>query len=308
MNDTTNTTDTRRKQSAADRIAAEFIAMLDKGVIPWHQTWTSTNRRPVNQAGRPYRGANYFMLKMFGQSPTNVYMSFNNAKKLGGKVKEGSHGVPVVFASRYDPATHTTDRTPDADDNADTEPQTVNKGYFFWKGYTVFGVNQIDGLPDRFYQVEAATTPDPIAAADEVIGNFEGAPEIDADGSDPCYIPAIDTVKLPGPDRFKSIEAFYAALFHELSHSTGHESRLHRKIKSHDTDPDSYSHEELIAELSAAILLDHCGINAADIAENQAAYCANWAKALKEQPGRAIITAAAQASRAAEWILGLRRE
>ena len=294
---------TPRKQSAADRIAASFIGMLENRVCPWRQTWTSINRRPVNQDGKPYRGINYFVLKAYGASPTNVYMSYNNAKKLGGEVRKGEHGLSVVFASHYNP------EKPEKPQDDDGENEKPEKGYFFWKGYTVFGVNQIDGLPERFYQTEKPDGQiDPIEAADEVIGGYEDGPDIDIDGSDPCYAPALDVVRMPPPDRFQSMPAFYAAIFHELSHSTGHEKRLHRQLKPAETSPDSYSREELIAELSAAILMDHCGINAAEITENQAAYCANWARALKELPGRAIVTAAAQASRAAEWILGTRRE
>lgn len=305
-----NNDNTPRKQAAADRIAAELITMLEKGVIPWRQTWASANRRPVNQAGRPYRGINYFMIKLLGHSPNNVYMSFNNAKKLGGEVRKGEHGISVVFASEWTPDGKGKGRA-ENDQDEDSDEEEDRRRVFFWKGYTVFGVNQIDGLPERFYKIDGegeGAAPDPIAAADEVIGGYEGAPDINIDGVDPCYDIEADAVHMPAPEAFKTTPDFYAALFHELSHSTGHESRLHRKMKGHNTDGEAYGHEELIAELSAAILLDHCGIKAPEITENNAAYCENWAKALKEQPGRAIVTAAAQASRAAEWILGTRRE
>jgi antirestriction protein ArdC len=149
----------------------------------------------------------------------------------------------------------------------------------------------------------------PIDAAENIAVGYAGGPMVTHDGGQKAfYRPLTDTIHLPEKTRFASVEEYYSTLFHEHSHSTGHSSRLDRKL---DTDPKpfgsaDYGKEELIAEMSAAFLCSHAGIQPRVI-DNQAAYLAGWLKKLK-QDKKLVISAAGQAQRAADWIRGERRE
>jgi len=143
----------------------------------------------------------------------------------------------------------------------------------------------------------------PIEAAEQLAAGYLAGPAVSHDGGQQAfYRPATDSVHMPGKTRFASVEEYYSTLFHELSHSTGHSSRLDRKL---DTNPkpfgsSDYGKEELVAEMSAAFLCSHAGIQPTVI-ENQAAYLGGWLKQIKADK-KLVISAAGQAQRAADWI------
>ena len=110
---------------------------------------------------------------------------------------------------------------------------------------------------------------------------------------------------MPQPERFEHRAAYYATLFHELGHSTGHADRLARKgmVEQHTFGTDPYGQEELVAEMTASFLCGHCGISHVTL-ENSAAYINGWTRVIK-QDKKLVVVAAAQAQKAADLILGL---
>jgi antirestriction protein ArdC len=169
--------------------------------------------------------------------------------------------------------------------------------------YNVFNAEQIDGIeiPDavKFEPLDFK----PIETAEQIAAGYAGGPAVNHDGGQQAfYRPASDSVHMAERTRFASVEEYYSTLFHELSHSTGHSSRLDRKL---DTAPkpfgsSDYGKEELVAEMSAAFLCSYAGIQPTLI-ENQAAYLSGWLKQLKSDK-KLVIPAAGQAQKAADWI------
>jgi antirestriction protein ArdC len=175
--------------------------------------------------------------------------------------------------------------------------------------YNVFNAEQIEGveIPDavKFEPLDFH----PIEAAEKIAAGYLGGPEVLYDGGQQAfYRPSTDTIHMPEKTRFASVVEFYSTYYHECAHSSGHSSRLDRKL---DTDPKpfgsaDYGKEELIAEMAAAFLCSHAGIQPTVI-ENQAAYLGGWLKQIKADK-KLVISAAGQAQRAADWILGERGE
>jgi antirestriction protein ArdC len=281
-------------------VTDQIVAMLESGVVPWRSPIlgrTSAGHPKNLCSGKPYRGVNVFLLaftafaKGYGSS---YWLTFNQAKERGGSVRKGERSSMVVFWKNYEVINKETG-----------EPE---KG-FILRYYNVFNADQIDGIevPDavKFEPLDFK----PIEAAERIAAGYAGGPVVTHDGGQQAfYRPSTDTVHLPEKNRFASVEEFYSTLFHELSHSTGHSTRLDRKL---DSDPkpfgsSDYSKEELVAECSAAFLSARSGIHPAVI-DNQAAYLAGWLKKLKEDK-KLVISAAGQAQRAADWILGERGE
>jgi antirestriction protein ArdC len=215
-------------------------------------------------------------------------------KERGGNVKKGEKASMVVFWKEYE----VTDR-----ETGEAKKMPV------LRYYNVFNASQCDGIevPDavKFEPIDFK----PIEGAEQIAGNYAGGPAVEHDGGQQAfYRPGTDTVHLPERTRFASVEEYYSTLFHELSHSTGHSSRLDRKL---DTAPKpfgspDYGKEELVAEMSAAFLCGHAGIQPTVI-ENQAAYLSGWLTQLKSDK-KLVVSAAGQAQRAADWIRNERGE
>lgn len=167
--------------------------------------------------------------------------------------------------------------------------------------YSVFNVEQTGGLEARLPAIRKAF--DPIEAAEETLRNMPKPPTIQYGEAQAYYRVSTDTVNMPHRELFQSGESFYATLFHEISHSTGHSSRLNRFLKETALPPlgsADYSQEELVAELGAAFLCGHCGI-ATRTLDNSAAYIAGWLKRLQDDR-KLIVVAAAQAQKAADYV------
>jgi antirestriction protein ArdC len=275
--------------NAYERITQTIIEHLERGTVPWRRPWRGGEAGiPRNlHSGRPYRGINVFLLALTGhESP--YWVTFRQARELGGTVRRGSKGYPVIFwnwLSRPASAEEEDDRVP------------------FLRGYTVFNAEQCEGLELPVAGPVAATAFEPIAACERVITEMPHPPSIVYGRSLAMYVPAIDTIYMPHPEQFSSPEHHYATLFHEAVHGTGHAVRLNRKtvvdptrFASHD-----YGREELVAELGASYLCGHCGIETATI-DNAAAYIQSWLNVLRGD-ARLVVQAAAQAQRAADYIL-----
>ena len=269
-------------QIVTDRI----LAALEAGTVPWKKTWKGDADAPANFISRkPYRGINAFILAVAGFE-SNYWLTYRQAAGLGGNVKRGENGFPVVFWKFLD------GKELDAKGNPKRIP--------LLRYYTVFNLAQTEGIaiPAR----AAGVAFNPIEAAEAIVAGMPQKPEIRHGQGRAFYRPSEDFVGMPSRESFSAPEAYYSTLFHELAHSTGHVSRLNREgiSKLEMFGSDSYGREELIAEMSAAFVGNSIGLESTF--ENSAAYLAGWIKTLRED-NRAVVVAAGAASKAAKWIL-----
>jgi antirestriction protein ArdC len=281
-------------------VTDRIIALLEQGTVPWRADWVRAATQPISfSTGKPYRGINHFLLSMLAHvngyaSP--YWLTFNQVRERGGKVRKGEKGSPCFFWKVYD-------RSDSDQPGEDGAEDSKSKRRFVARYFVVFNVEQCEQLdyPKPALPDPATCGANAIATAEQIVCGYHG-PTIETKGLRPCYQPLTDTVQMPERRMFFTPEGYYATLFHELSHSTGHASRLERFTEAPAPFGSAdYSREELIAELGAAFLCSEAGI-APPVIENQAAYLAGWLKALKADR-RAIVVAAAQAERAADLIL-----
>ena len=273
-------------------ITDRIVVQLEAGVVPWRKPWHGKAGIPKNLAsGKEYRGVNVFLLHCLAyESP--YFLTFKQAKQRGGHVWKGEKGCPVVFWKWLD-----------VEEQESGEPKRVP----LLRYYIVFNVVQCEGV-----EAPALDVPErehtPVEAAERIVTAMPKRPAIRHGHSGASYSPVQDIVKMPRPEVFESEEAYYSTLFHELTHSTGHASRLDRKL---DCDlaafgsPD-YSREELVAEMGAAFLCGKVGILDRRL-DQSAAYIDGWLRRLRNDR-RLVVTAAAQAQRAADYILDRRLE
>lgn len=276
----------------AQTITDSIIAELEKGATPWVKPWKTLRGTPG--AGMPYnpvtgtvyRGINHFWLSM---QPYDVpyYFTFKQVQAMGGSVKAGSKGVPVVFWSI------------NKKDGKDANGDTVTSSYAFIKHYYVFNVSQcedvtIPALPEA---------PEPsFNASDDVMSVIERLALKGglSHGGDSAYFrPSTDSIAMPAMAAFDRPEQYHATLLHEAVHATGAKHRLDRDFsKSRHFGDEHYAAEELVAELGAAMLCAKLGING-DL--RHAGYIENWLKALRNDK-RYILTASAQAQKALDFL------
>jgi antirestriction protein ArdC len=280
------------------RVTQTIIDELQRGVRPWAKPWSAEHLagricRPLRHTGEPYKGVNVLLL--WSEAVARGYaapwwMTFRQAIALGAGVRKGEHGCTVVYANRIEP--------PDTGGDSDAAERSIP----FLKAYTVFNVEQIDGLPEQ-YRVPPPLPPEPaarIAAADDF---FVGTgADIRHGGSQAFYAVDADYVQLPPFDCFHDPEGYYATLAHECTHWTRHPTRLDRDLGRKRWGDEGYAREELVAELGAAFLCADLGLELEPRADH-AAYIDSWLQALANDK-RLIFTAAAHAQRAADYLHG----
>ena len=230
--------------NAYDRITERIVSMLEQGTVPWHKPWKAKTGWPRNLiTKKPYRGVNVFLLmSMSYESP--FWLTFHQADELGGSVRKGEKSCPVVFWKPLKVK----------DEKSDEE-----RNIPLLRIYNVFNVSQCEGL-----KTSPAAEDTPIVATRpaEIVAGMPHPPVIKHSMSRAFYSPSADEVGMPDRERFDTEAGYFATLFHELVHSTGHKSRLHRATLVENTGfgSDPYSREELIAELGSAFLCgyEHC--------------------------------------------------
>ena len=268
-----------------DRIISAIEA---GGIAPWRKPWvTSASNAPRNPiTGKLYRGINVFLLGACGFEDPR-WMTFNQAKAKGGMVRKGQKGCPVVFWKWIE-----------------IETENGKEEIPYLRYYTVFNVSQIDGLKLPKFEREVRTVGETLDAADTIIRNYIDGPEVVHGGNVASYSPRLDRIAMPRQEDFESYAAYASTIFHEMSHSVGHASRLNRPgIADFDGfGSQKYAKEELIAELGAAFLCGHAGIENLD---QSAAYVDNWLHALKNDK-KLIVQAAAAAQKSADWVMNIR--
>ncbi|HSR68786.1 MAG TPA: ArdC-like ssDNA-binding domain-containing protein [Acidobacteriota bacterium] len=271
-------------------ITDQIIELLEQGTVPWRQPWISVAPQNLITC-RAYRGINPFILACRGFS-SPFWLTFRQAKQLGGSVRKGQRSAPVVFWKIHKKE----------DEESQEEAQTVSVPVLRY--YRVFNVEQCEGLPEERIPVIEEREFAPLEIAEKIVAGMPGPPEIRHGATAALYLPAKDRVELPRPTCFESSHQYYCTLFHELTHASGSKGRLGRlggKTPAPFGSAD-YSREELVAEMGAAFLCGECGIEQSTL-ENSAAYISHWLQRLKSDPRLAVI-AAAQAQKAADFILG----
>lgn len=273
-------------QTVTDRI----VTALEQGTPPWIAPWRDGTAMPSNLAtGKPYRGINVLMLHMEGMShghPDSRWLTFKQAHELGAHVKKGEHGTPIVFFKFKEVGGEV----------ESVEPEESKRVVPMLRSYTVFNASQVESLPERF-ELRSAPAWQPISEAEQLL--YETGAVIRQGGNRAFYAPGEDIIQLPPPAWFAEPDGYYATALHELTHWTGHPSRLARTLgRRHGID--AYAYEELVAEMGSAFLCAHCGLPGR---LEHASYIDSWLDALKRDK-RLIFVAAGAAQKAADYVLG----
>jgi antirestriction protein ArdC len=285
------------RQDVYSRITAQIIDSLEKGVRPWARPWNAEHAagpigRPLRHNGQPYTGINVVSLwaSAFARNFTApLWMTFRQALELGGHVRKGEKGALVVYANSI-VRTETDEAT--GDENEKEIP--------FLKGYTVFNVDQVEGLPAPYYAV-AAPRLDPAARIERAEKFFAATgATVEHGGNHAFYSIATDSIRMPAFETFRDAESYYGILGHETVHWVGGKRRLDRAFAGNRFGSEAYAVEELVAELGAAFICADLELGL-EPREDHAAYIASWLKVLSHD-SRAIFTAAAQAQRAADFL------
>ena len=269
-----------------------IVAKLEAGVTPWAPSWVSAQvSRPLRVCGTPYNGVNVLILWLTAMDrgySSPHWMTYEQAKKLGGQVRKGEKSAKVVFYGSVEK------------EGKDSSGESVTKKIPFLRSYSVFNASQIDGLPGRFHPATKSVAINPGARL-AVVDQWAAATgaTIDESGSRACYHRAADVVRVPSFEQFQSPEAFASTLAHELVHWSGASGRLNREFGKRFADS-AYAMEELVAELGSAFCLADLGVCSIP-RDDHASYLASWLAVLKADK-RAIFTAASAASAAAAFL------
>lgn len=272
-------------QLVTDRIIDE----LEKGLIPWEKPWTGVRGGAYNRiTKKPYSLLNQMLLKHPGE-----YATFKQWTELGGKIKKGSKSEIIVFWKILEKEK--------INDKGEKEKVSIP----ILKYYNVFHISQVEGVEPLEKPFEEVT---PIAKADQIIIDYVAREKItfeECKSDKAYYSPTSDRVVVPLKEQYKHINEYYSTTFHELTHSTGHKTRLNRletgMIASFGSE--TYSKEELVAEIGAATLLNMLGIGTAKTFRNSTAYIQSWLQVLKND-NKFIVSAAGRAEKAVNYILG----
>jgi antirestriction protein ArdC len=296
MNETTT-----HKCDVYQLVTDRIIAALEAGTVPWHMPWSKLSSLR-NMRGTGYHGMNVLLLGSAGMArgyTCNTWATFNQIRQAGGMVNKGEHGTPVVFWHFFEVnAKGESSSSPDG--SAPAPAAGAKKTIPMLRYYTVFNLEQQTGVAIPTIPV---TEHNPIAEAETMLEHFADHPPIGFAPGRAFYSPGEDRISVPPIGHYQKTEEYYSTLFHECIHSTGHEKRLARKAGEWTGfGSESYSKEELVAEIGAAFLCAETGIVNQTI-DNSAAYIASWLGRLKNDK-RLVVTAAGAAQKAAQYIAG----
>lgn len=286
------------RQDPYSIITNQILADLANGITTWTKPWTVGHAagpvsRPLRHSFEPYSGINTLVL--WGKAVecsygAPIWMTFRQALELGGAVRKGETGTMVVYANRL-----TRQETND-------KGEDIERSIPFLKAYTVFNVEQIEGLPDRFRAAPPILPESERIARAEAFLTATGAQVLHG-GDMACYELVADRIRLPVFGAFQSAHDYYATRGHETVHWTCHPSRLDRDLGRKAFGDEGYAREELVAELGAAFLCAELGVDLRPRADH-AAYIGHWLSVLTGDK-RAIFTAASHAQKAVDYLKGL---
>lgn len=272
-------------QMVTDRI----IEQMKQGVIPWEKPWTGIRSGAYNRiTKKPYSILNQMILKHSGE-----YATFKQWTDLGGHIKKGAKSEIIVFWKIMQI------------EEENEKGEKVKKNIAILKYYNVFHISQVDGvepLEKPFNDVE------PIEEADRIINNYVTREHIDfteCASNKAYYSPLSDCVVVPMKEQYQHINEYYSTTFHELTHSTGHKTRLDRLTSGANAafGSETYSKEELVAEIGSSYIMNILGIETTKTFRNSTAYIQNWLQVLKNDC-KFIVSAASKAEKAVNYILG----
>ena len=270
-------------------VTQRIIDQLEQGTVPWHKPWVGGSEYAISHTtGKPYSLLNHLLLG----GRTGEYLTFRQCVDEGGTIKAGEKASMIVFWKILE--------------DIDQETGEITKTPFL-RYYRVFHISQCDGISPRFEkQADPGEQLKPDEKADSIITDYvkrSGVKFRCEHSSRAFYAPGTDTITIPLLKQFRDVAEFYSTGFHEMTHSTGHVSRLNRLTENAAFGGDEYSKEELVAELGSSFLMNYAGIETTSSFQNNAAYLAGWLKALKDDK-RLIISAAGKAEQAVKYILG----
>lgn len=279
-----------------DRVTNAIVASLEKGVGSWSRPWTvkagATSPMPYNIAsGANYRGINTVMLWCAREEagwPTQCFGTFDQWKAKQATVRKGEKATHIVF---FKP-------TESRVDGVDGGEDTVRRGMIA-KGYCVFNLAQVDGYEAP--TVAPVSEIERVAHADDFF--HQTGADVRHGGTRAFYVPSADYISMPDIDAFRSPVLYYSTLAHETGHWTGAGKRLDRALNTGRFGDEAYAQEEIIAELTAAFVCAHLGLDN-EPRDDHAQYLASWLKVLKHD-NRAIFAAASAAQKATDYLIGL---
>lgn len=281
-------------------VTQKIIDSLESGVLPWRKPWRNVGGVPIKLSNmKPYRGINVWILLV--TSHLNGYESpywgtYNQLQARGAQVRKGEKGTQVVLYKRV------------TYKKKNDQGEEEENPYMLLRYFTVFNADQCDGEVSGIPEDANAGNPfTPLEQCEAVVKGMPQRPEIRHGGNVAGYQTKADYVTMPKPEQFESAERYYATLFHELGHSTGHEDRLARDdMHEYSMQAESYSKEELIAEMTSAFLCGTTGIEAETL-DASAAYIEGWLKRLTNDR-KMVVNAAKDAAKASDFILGVKFE
>lgn len=284
-----------------EEVTDRIIAEMENGIIPWHKPWCGVRSGAISYAtGKPYSLLNQLMLK------PGEYITFNQCKAKGGKVKKGAKSHMVVFWKVI--------RKEKKDDTGkiitDAEGKPVMEALPFLKYFNVFHIEDCEGIEPKWKDHLPSTPAQPVEAAEATLSDYVTREHVtlrNAKQDRAYYSPALDEIVLPLMEQFPDTAEYYSTAFHEATHSTGHASRLNRfnlGSAAAAFGGEDYSKEELVAEIGSACILNALGIETPGTFRNSTAYIQGWLKALRNDK-RMIVSAASRAEKAVKMILNI---
>ena len=273
-----------------DIVTEKIIEQLEAGTIPWRKAWTGPNGLPMNLiSGKPYSGINFLLLSCAGYA-SSYWVTYKQAQQKGGNVKKGEKGTLITYWGN-------------SKEKKNAQGETTKNAYRFLKYYNVFNLDQCDGIKDPTI-LNKPLDFNPINEAEKLVNLYIGKPSLQHCENQAYYSPMVDIVNMPKKENFESVESYYATLFHEYGHSTGHANRLNRPevMESTHFGSNDYSKEELVAEMASAFLCAIAGIG--NTLENSTAYIKGWLRKLKDNKDW-VICAGSKARKASDYIQGI---
>jgi antirestriction protein ArdC len=257
-----------------------ILEKLRQGTVPWMKNWNSFGPARNYVTDKPYRGFNALFLGMMGANfDYPLFITFNQVKQLGGSVKKGSKSLPVIYWKKlyYSSRTSKSIRPEDLKNHTQDEINVIP----LLRYYSVFNIDCTEGIDFKLPGENFINNPSGLC--EKIVSGMPNKPEIVFGGDQPYYNAATDTVKIPHINNFTSEAEYYAAMFHELSHSTGHATRLNRETLAQPAfyASEAYCMEELVAEIAACFICHEAGIVDKTI-DNSASYIGFWQDSLQK--------------------------
>lgn len=270
-------------------VTDRILKQLEEGVIPWKKPWADCLEGTFNRVSRK----SYSLLNQMLLSKSGEYATYKQWQQVGGRVKKGEKSEIVVFW-----------KLNEIQEKTETG-ELVNRTIPILKYYNVFHITQVENVMPLIRTEQCETNS--IVKAEEILNNYIQREKITLsiqESDRAFYLPSKDSITLPLLSQFQNAEEFYSTAFHEVAHSTMKKERCNREQENQSAflGNESYSKEELVAEITSATILNSIGIETNQSFQNSAAYIQSWIKCLKND-SRCIISASSKAEKAVKYIL-----